>query len=118
MAFGLFWLVWILWTTVHLGIGGLSLQLFTEMTPPPNTTGGGLANAIVGSLLLVALARSSARRSASWPASISPNTARRTAREHDPLHQRHPAVGAVDRDRPVRLCARGARPGTSRAGPA
>jgi phosphate transport system permease protein len=76
------------------------------MTPPPNTTGGGLANAIVGSLLLVALARSSARRSASWPASISPNTARRTAREHDPLHQRHPAVGAVDRDRPVRLCDR------------
>ncbi|CAG9192655.1 hypothetical protein BVI1335_1140028 [Burkholderia vietnamiensis] len=28
------------------------------------------------------------------------------AREHDPLHQRHPAVGAVDRDRPVRVCDR------------
>ncbi|KVM59155.1 phosphate transporter permease subunit PtsA [Burkholderia ubonensis] len=53
MAFGLMWLVWILYTTLSLGIGGLSLQMFTESTPPPNTAGGGLANAIVGSLLLV-----------------------------------------------------------------
>ncbi|RQS67257.1 phosphate ABC transporter permease PtsA [Burkholderia sp. Bp8963] len=53
MAFGLMWLVWILYTTLHLGIGGLSLQMFTESTPPPNTPGGGLANAIVGSLMLV-----------------------------------------------------------------
>ncbi|WGS43362.1 phosphate ABC transporter permease PstA [Burkholderia sp. JSH-S8] len=52
MLFGLMWLVWILYTTLHLGIGGLSLQLFTESTPPPNTAGGGLANAIVGSLML------------------------------------------------------------------
>lgn len=35
MAFGLFWLIWILYTTVTLGISGLSAQLFTEMTPPP-----------------------------------------------------------------------------------
>ena len=35
MAFGLFWLAWILWTVLELGIGGLSLSLFTEMTPPP-----------------------------------------------------------------------------------
>ena len=35
MSFGLFWLVWILFETVRLGIGGLSLSLFTEMTPPP-----------------------------------------------------------------------------------
>ncbi|KVA14574.1 phosphate ABC transporter permease PstA [Burkholderia ubonensis] len=53
MLFGLMWLVWILYTTLSLGIGGLSLQMFTESTPPPNTAGGGLANAIVGSLLLV-----------------------------------------------------------------
>ncbi|KVD02594.1 phosphate ABC transporter permease PstA [Burkholderia ubonensis] len=53
MAFGLMWLVWILYTTLHLGIGGLSVHMFTESTPPPNTAGGGLANAIVGSLLLV-----------------------------------------------------------------
>ncbi|WP_321843247.1 phosphate ABC transporter permease PstA [Paraburkholderia bannensis] len=56
MAFGLLWLVWILYTTLSLGIGGLSVELFTQSTPPPNTDGGGLANAIVGSLLLVGIA--------------------------------------------------------------
>lgn len=56
MAFGLVWLLWILYTTLSLGIGGLSLSLFTEMTPPPNTAGGGLANAIAGSLIMVGLA--------------------------------------------------------------
>ncbi|WP_415914383.1 phosphate ABC transporter permease PstA [Paraburkholderia sp. J67] len=56
MAFGILWLVWILYTTLSLGIGGLSVELFTQSTPPPNTDGGGLANAIVGSLLLVGIA--------------------------------------------------------------
>ncbi|VVE76005.1 phosphate transporter permease subunit PtsA [Pandoraea captiosa] len=56
MAFGLLWLLWILYTTLSLGIGGLSLSLFTEMTPPPNTAGGGLANAIMGSLVMVGVA--------------------------------------------------------------
>ncbi|MEJ8291607.1 phosphate ABC transporter permease PstA [Delftia tsuruhatensis] len=55
MAFGVFWLIWILWETVTLGIGGLSLALFSEMTPPPNEAGG-IANAIFGSLIMVALA--------------------------------------------------------------
>jgi len=55
MLFGVFWLVWILWETIRLGVGGLSLALFTEMTPPPNDAGG-LANAIFGSLVLVAMA--------------------------------------------------------------
>jgi len=53
MAFGLFWLVWILFSTITRGVDGMSLALFTEMTPPPNTAGGGLANAIVGSGLLI-----------------------------------------------------------------
>ncbi len=56
MVFGLLWLVWILFSIVTKGIDGLSLALFTEMTPPPNSSGGGLANAIVGSGLLVLLA--------------------------------------------------------------
>ncbi len=56
MGFGLLWLVWILFTTVKLGIGGLSIELFTQNTPPPNTDGGGLLNANVGSLMLVILA--------------------------------------------------------------
>ena len=55
MAFGLVWLVWILWTTLQLGLGGLSWDLFVKMTPPPGESGG-LANAIVGSFVLVALA--------------------------------------------------------------
>ena len=55
MAFGLFWLFWILWETVRLGIGGMSIATFTQMTPPPNDEGG-LANAIYGSFLMVALA--------------------------------------------------------------
>ena len=53
MAFGLFWLVWILFSTVVRGIDGMSLAMFTEMTPPPNTAGGGLANALAGSGLLI-----------------------------------------------------------------
>ena len=55
MAFGVFWLVWILWETLRLGLGGMSLALFTDMTPPPNEAGG-LANAIFGSLVMVAMA--------------------------------------------------------------
>ncbi|MGK7626402.1 phosphate ABC transporter permease PstA, partial [Salmonella enterica] len=41
-AFGLFWLIWILMSTITGGIDGMSLALYTEMTPPPNTAGGGL----------------------------------------------------------------------------
>ena len=56
MAFGIFWLVWILIETVRLGIGGIALSLFTEMTPPPQAETGGLANAIFGSVVMVTLA--------------------------------------------------------------
>jgi phosphate transport system permease protein len=56
MAFGVFWLIWILVETVRLGIGGLALSVFTEMTPPPQADTGGLANAIFGSLVMVSLA--------------------------------------------------------------
>ena len=52
MAFGVFWLIWILWETVRLGFGGLSVALFTQSTPPPNEVGG-IANAIFGSLVMV-----------------------------------------------------------------
>ena len=56
MAFGLFWLIWILFETVRLGIGGLTWSLFSEMTPPPQADTGGLSNAIFGSLMMVSLA--------------------------------------------------------------
>jgi phosphate transport system permease protein len=56
MAFGVFWLIWILFETVLLGLGGLSLAVFTEMTPPPQAEVGGLANALFGSAVMVGLA--------------------------------------------------------------
>ena len=56
MSFGVFWLVWILLDTLRLGVGGLSLAVFTEMTPPPLAETGGLANAIFGSAVMVLLA--------------------------------------------------------------
>jgi len=55
LAFGLFWLVWILATLLWEGAHALShLSLFLEMTPPPGSDGG-LANAIMGSLLMTAV---------------------------------------------------------------
>ena len=53
--FGLVWLSMILFTLFWNGFAGLSVALFTEMTPPPNAQGGGLLNAIVGSLILTFL---------------------------------------------------------------
>ena len=56
MSFGLVWLVWILFETVRLGVGGLAWSIFTEMTPPPLAETGGLANAVFGSVVMVGLA--------------------------------------------------------------
>jgi phosphate transport system permease protein len=53
--FGLTWLVWILWTTFAQGAAALSLALFTQMTPPPGSSGG-LLNALYGSFVMVLLA--------------------------------------------------------------
>jgi phosphate transport system permease protein len=55
MAFGLFWLFWILFETVRLGFAGLTWVTLSQMTPPPNDEGG-LLNAIYGSLVMVSLA--------------------------------------------------------------
>src|SRR5512140_3381326 len=54
-GFGLTWLVLILLVLVVKGVGGLSLSVFTEMTPPPGGAGG-LLSPIVGSLILTVLA--------------------------------------------------------------
>lgn len=53
MAFGLAALMWILWTLFYNGFSALSWEFFTQDTPAPGTEGGGLRNAIVGSLLIV-----------------------------------------------------------------
>jgi len=52
---GLGWLALILGSLLWQGFSGLSLRVFTEMTPPPGSSGG-LLNPIVGSLILTALA--------------------------------------------------------------
>ncbi len=54
MAFGLFWLCWILLTLLQNGLPALTSLVFTQMTPPPGSSGG-LLNAIVGSLMMTAL---------------------------------------------------------------
>jgi len=51
LAFGLFWLVWILGVLLYEGAGALRPSLFLQMTPPPGSDGG-LANALFGSLLM------------------------------------------------------------------
>lgn len=53
MVLGLFVLLWILFILFKNGFAGLSLTIFTESTPAPGTPGGGLANAIVGSMMMV-----------------------------------------------------------------
>ncbi len=55
MAFGLFWLAWILLTLLRYGFGALSWQLLSQPTPPPGSDGG-LFNAIVGSVLMAGTA--------------------------------------------------------------
>jgi phosphate transport system permease protein len=56
MAFGIFFLLWILATLVIKGFGAITPAMFAESTPAPGSDGGGLLNAIVGSLLMVGIA--------------------------------------------------------------
>lgn len=52
---GVFFLFWIIWSTLKFGISGIHWSLFTNDTPPPGTDQFGLRNAFVGSLLLLGL---------------------------------------------------------------
>jgi len=54
-AVGLLFLGAVLWTLVKEGVTGLSLAVFTQTTPPPGSTSGGLLNAIYGSAIITAL---------------------------------------------------------------
>ncbi|MEO8346561.1 MAG: phosphate ABC transporter permease PstA [Betaproteobacteria bacterium] len=55
MAFGMVFLLWILWVLFARGFEALSPVLFTQSTPPPGSAGG-LANAIFGSVMIVGVA--------------------------------------------------------------
>src|SRR5262245_29819764 len=54
-AFGVTWLALILFTLLYNGLTGLTLQVFTQNTPPPGSTEGGLLNAIVGSVIMTVI---------------------------------------------------------------
>lgn len=56
VVIGLVWLIWILWSLFSQGLPALSMNLFTQNQPTMGEEGGGLANAIVGSLLMVGTA--------------------------------------------------------------
>ncbi|MBI3230409.1 MAG: phosphate ABC transporter permease PstA [Burkholderiales bacterium] len=56
MSFGLIVLLWILTTLLIKGGAAINLSMFTQTTPAPGSDGGGLLNAIVGSLMMVGLA--------------------------------------------------------------
>jgi phosphate transport system permease protein len=55
MALGLTVLLWILAVLFYNGLTAMDLKLFTQDTPAPGTEGGGLRNAIVGSLMMLTL---------------------------------------------------------------
>src|ERR1700760_381140 len=54
-AFGLVWLVFVLWTLLYEGFSAIGPTLFTQMTPPPGSSGG-LLNAIFGSVVMTVVA--------------------------------------------------------------
>lgn len=56
IALGLIGLTWILWTLFYNGLAALNVAFFMNSTPAPGTEGGGMANAIVGSLMMVGFA--------------------------------------------------------------
>ena len=53
MGLGMIFLFWILSVLVIKGFSSINIDLFTHSTPAPGSDGGGLANAIVGSLMLI-----------------------------------------------------------------
>jgi phosphate transport system permease protein len=54
MGLGMVFLLWILSILFYKGFSAIDLNMFTQSTPAPGSDGGGLANAIVGSLMIVA----------------------------------------------------------------
>ncbi len=53
MGIGIFFLMWILGTLLVKGLGGVSWAMLTQSTPAPGSEGGGLLNALAGSVMMV-----------------------------------------------------------------
>ena len=69
-------LLLILWHLLKKGASSLSLAFFTNMPKPVGEVGGGMANAIVGTLIMIGIASQSVCRSESEPASTFPKSVR------------------------------------------
>ena len=98
-AVGLMGLFMILVVLLWKGFAGLSLAVFTQMTPPPGSDGG-LLNAIVGSLIMTVIGVA-----VGTPLGMLAGTYLAEYGRYSNLacyrtfHQRHPAQRPVDRDR-------------------
>lgn len=55
-GFGIFFLFWILKDVISFGLPALNGSFFTELPAPPGAEGGGLANAIFGTMLITGIA--------------------------------------------------------------
>jgi phosphate transport system permease protein len=83
-AIGLFFLGAILWTLIKNGLAGLSPRVFTEMTPPPGSSGG-LLNAIYGSVVMTLIGILIGGPVGMLAGTYLPNTAHHPGCHRDPL---------------------------------
>ena len=104
MAIGLIFLLWILSILMFKGFAALSFSMLSQSTPAPGSEGGGLANAIVGSLIMTALA-AYAQRGVNLRELMTTFT-----RIHAPagelMQRRHLQLAAGETVLPVKPCAR------------
>ena len=102
--FGVTWLALILFTLFYNGLAGINLAVFTQDTPPPGSTDGGLAQRH-HRLDHDDRDRGRHRRAARPVRRHVSGRIRQARQAHlgDPLHQRHPVERAVDHHRPVHL---------------
>ena len=101
-VFGIAWLALILFSLITQGVGGLNIKVFTEITPAGGSNGG-LANAIMGSVMMSSLAVVIGTPIGIFGGTYLAEYGRHGYRPFRALHQRHPSERTVDPDRPVRL---------------
>jgi len=108
MALGLAVLVWILVVLFSNGLAAIDWNILTQDTPAPGTEGGGLRNAVLGSLMMVGLAAFVATPIGIICGHVPDRVrgSKQDGRTHAFRH-RHHVVSALDRHWSVCLCDRG-----------